>query len=400
MTASVHTLELGRALDPELSAELEKLSTWVSPRVRDVRVGRGGRSVCFTVDGGESAVDGERAKVARFVADLVERHRVLPRRIVAQRTRRSGAAMDVYDELVRRGWVVECGPGRVSLRGPALRTVQALDEDCARIAIVALGAVEEAHASLVPASVLARCGWFGSFPQTASFVSHLAEDYDAIERFRCSNVGEPHLVAPVPGALATIDASLLPALCYAVYAAREGSVVPSAGVSVTCAGRCYRYESRNMNGLERLWEFSMREVVFLGGEEAVECRRARAIELVMDQLERWDLDGAIETANDPFFPAAHAAGAHWQRSGERKLELRLPVGGAAGDGSVRTAACASLNLHDRFFGSAFAIGSAGGEAAASGCVGWGMERWMLACFAQHGLGPEAWPRWLRSRVFR
>jgi seryl-tRNA synthetase len=202
----------------------------------------------------------------------------------------------------------------------------------------------------------------------------------------------------VPGALASIDASLLPALCYAVYAAREGSVVPTEGVAVTCAGRCFRYESRNMNGLERLWEFSMREVVFLGDEKMVESRRARAIELVMEQLDRWDLDGAIETASDPFFPAGRAARAHWQRSGERKLELRLPVGGR--NGAVRTAACASLNLHDRFFGSAFAIGSAAGEAAASGCVGWGMERWMLACFAQHGFVPEAWPRWLRSRVFR
>jgi hypothetical protein len=398
MTASVHTLELERALDPELAGELEKLSAWVSPRVRDVRVASGGRSVCFTIDGGEHALEDERSRVARFVADLVERHRALPRRIVAQRTRRSGTARDVHDELVRRGWVVECGAGRVSLRGPALRTVQALDEDCSRIALDAFAAVEEAHASLVPASLLARCGWFGSFPQTASFVAHLTEDYDAIERFRCSNVREPRLVPPVPGALAPIDASLLPALCYAVYAAREGSVVPREGIAVTCAGRCFRYESRNMTGLERLWEFSMREVVFLGDESIVESRRGRAIELIMDQLERWDLDGSIETANDPFFPAARAARAHWQRSGERKLELRLPVGG---DGhEVRTAACASLNVHDRFFGSAFAIGSSGGEAAASGCVGWGMERWMLACFAQHGFDPEAWPRWLRSRVFR
>jgi seryl-tRNA synthetase len=398
MTASLHTLELERALDPELAAELEKLSAWVSPRIRDVRVESGGRSVCFTIDGGESVLDDERSRVARFVADLVERHRALPRRVVAQRMCRSGAAMDVHDELVRRGWVVECGAGRVSLRGPALRTVQALDEDCTRIALDAFGAIEEAHASLVPASLLARCGWFGSFPQTASFVAHLAEDYDAIERFRCSNVREPRLVPPVSGALAPIDASLLPALCYAVYAAREGSVVPREGVAVTCAGRCFRYESRNMTGLERLWEFSMREVVFLGDESIVDARRARAIDRIMDQLERWDLDGTIETANDPFFPAARAARAHWQRSGERKLELRLPVGG---DGhAVRTAACASLNVHDRFFGSAFAIGSAGGEAAASGCVGWGMERWMLACFAQHGFEAEAWPRWLRSRVFR
>ncbi len=397
MTATIQTLELGRALDPELAAELEKLSAWVSPRVRDVRVEAGGRSVRFVVEGREPEIADERAKVERFVADLAGRHRVVPRRVIAQRARRGGAATDAYPELVRRGWLVEAATGRVALRGPALRTVQALDEDCARIARDAFGAVEESHPSLAPASVLARCGWFGSFPQTASLVTHLAEDYDAIERFRLSNVGEARLVQPAPGALAPIDSSLLPALCYAVYAAREGSAIPRGGVAVTCAGRCFRYESRNLTGLERLWEFGMREVVFLGEESAVEQGRSIAIERTVEQLERWDLDGTIETANDPFFPAARGGRAFWQRSGERKLELRLPVGM---DGEVpRTVACASFNLHDCFFGSAFTITSASGEAAASSCAGWGMERWMLACFAQHGFEPEAWPSWLKTRVF-
>jgi seryl-tRNA synthetase len=214
--------------------------------------------------------------------------------------------------------------------------------------------------------------------------------------------------------LAPFDACLLPALCYAVYASRERRTIAGDGVAVTCAGRCFRYESRNLTGLERLWEFGMREVVFLGSDPAVEQRRAQAIERVMDQLERWDLDGTIETANDPFFPAVRAGRAHWQRSGERKLELRLPIGrradstpalspsesiGMDGD-APRTIASASFNLHERFFGSAFEITTGEGEIAASGCVGWGMERWMLACFAQHGLEPEAWPSWLKRRVFR
>jgi hypothetical protein len=398
MPESIETLEVGRALDPELSAEREKQSAWVSPSVRNVRVTAGGRLVSFVVDG-QADREEERAKVARFVADMAERHRVLPRKVLAVRARGGGPPVtDAYPELVRRGWLVESAAGRVALRGPALRAVQALDEDCAHIARDAFAAIEEAHASLAPAALLARCGWFGSFPQTASMVVHLAEDYDAIERFRQENLGEEQLVQPAPGALAPIRSCMLPALCYAVYAARERTTVPVAGVTVTCAGRCFRYESRNLVGLERLWEFGMREIVFLGGESEVERRRSRALEAVLDQLDRWDLEGTIETASDPFFPAARAGRAYWQRSRERKLELRLPV---ATDGdALRTIACASFNLHDRFFGSAFAIGTDDGETAASGCTGWGMERWMLACFAQHGFDPEAWPTWLKNRVFR
>jgi seryl-tRNA synthetase len=292
----------------------------------------------------------------------------------------------------------------VSLRGPALAVVRLLDEDCARIARDVFGAVEERHPSLAASSVLARCGSFGSFPQTASFVSHLVEDYDLIERFRRGNAGASEFVRPEPSALAPADACLLPALCSAVYAARAGATLPPEGVAVTCAGRCFRYESRNLTGAERLWEFGMREIVFLGDDRVVEEARARAVEAARDQLARWDLEGTLETANDPFFAADRAGKAYWQRSGERKLELRLPVG--TRDARPHAIACASFNLHDRFFGSAFGIASgadAGAGAAgpaASACAGWGMERWMLACFAQHGFEPEAWPTWLQDPVFR
>ena len=142
----------------------------------------------------------------------------------------------------------------------------------------------------------------------------------------------------------------------------------------------------------------MREVVFLGEADHVARTRMRLLEAVIDQLERWALDATIESANDPFFPAARAERAWWQRSGDRKLELRLPIGLGAG-GTPRAIACASFNLHERFFGAAFRIASAYGDAVASGCVGWGMERWMLACFAQHGFDPDGWPTWWRTGSF-
>jgi hypothetical protein len=404
MTTRV-AIEAERVIDGDLAAELEAQAAWVSAAVSDVRVEADGRTVSFAV-----AVEGEsesgeierhRQKVARFVADIAERHRPLPRRVLARRDRaRSLASGDAFAELKRRGWVVQAAPGRASLRGPALAVVRAIDEDCAGIG-GELGASEEAHPALSSTSVLARCGWFASFPHAASLVAHLTEDYDAIDRFRRDNAGAADLVQPAAGALAPFGACLLPALCYAVYASREGTQVAAAGdadaAAVTCAGRCFRYESRNLSGIERLWDFGMREIVFLGSDDAVGRSRTAAIGAILDQLERWDLQGTVETANDPFFPAARAARAHWQRSGERKLEVRLPV---ALDGDApRTIAVASVNRHDRFFGTTFSITCADGNAAATACAGWGMERWMLACFAQHGFDPKGWPEWLRHRVF-
>jgi hypothetical protein len=62
-----------------------------------------------------------------------------------------------------------------------------------------------------------------------------------------------------------------------------------------------------------------------------------------------------------------------------KYELRMDAGVA---GRV---AAASFNLHESFFAERFDIRLADGGPAASGCVAFGIERWMLACLAQLGL---------------
>jgi seryl-tRNA synthetase len=354
-----------------------------------------GRTVRFVLE--ERADEAaERARVGRFVAAMTHGHRAVPRRTLARR--RSGERRfepDAFEALRRKGWVVPMGSGRVSLRGPALALAHTLDEDARHIA-EGLGALEEAHPALLPTSLLARCGYFGSFPHAASLVAHLIEEHDAISDFGARNAGATEIVQPDARSVAPYAACLSPALCYAVYASRESTRVGGLE-AVTCAGRCFRYESRNMAGLERLWEFGMREVVFIGDAERVASARARALDAILSQLERWELDGSIESANDPFFPAARAERAWWQRTGERKLELRLDLE-RAGGGS-RNVACASLNQHDEFFGSTFGIETADGAPASTACVGWGTERWALACFTQHGLSPEGWPRWLADRVF-
>jgi seryl-tRNA synthetase len=396
---SAQVIEAPRPIDEELAAEIEKQAAWVSASVSELRVDPGGRTVRFRVAEGSVVAD-ERAKVARFVHDVAERHRAVPRKVVLRHERRGRALVgDAFGELVRRGWAVELGRGRVSLRGPALAVVRAIEEDVERIAR-RVNAAPEAHPGLAPAALLARCGAFASFPHTVSLVAHLAEDYDAVEAYRQRSAEAGAWVQPASEAVAPFDACLLPALCYAVYAAREGTTLPEGGAVVTCGGRCARFESRNLAGIERLWEFGMREIVFIGDPERCEAGRRWGLEMALDQLDRWDLDGVVESASDPFFGSERGGRAHWQRAGDRKLELRLPVapgGGAAEE--PRRIACASFNLHERFFGSAFGIATADGAVASSACIGWGLERWMLACFAQHGFDPAAWPSWLAGRVF-
>jgi seryl-tRNA synthetase len=393
------TIELARPIDPDLGADIVKQSVYVSPDVRDVTVSEDGRSVRFRL--ADAADRGAaREKMARFVDDMVTKYRKLARKVLASHARRDAGPLeaDAYRELVERRWVLELGRGQAGLAGPALALARALDAECAALGRERFGAAEEAYPALIPSDVLGRCGYFASFPHAVTMVTHLVEDYDAIEAFRRTNAGSPKLVVPDPRALPTPEACLVPAVCYHCYESLEGRTLDERGHVATSVGKCFRYESGNIVGLDRLWDFTMREVIFVGSEDFVTERRRRAIEAVEEQLARWDLDGTIETANDPFFPTTYATKTYWQIRSDLKFELRLAVAPKA-DGLARSLACGSFNLHENFFGDAFRITAADGKPAFTGCVGWGLERWVLACFTQHGFEPSRWPASVRRSVF-
>jgi seryl-tRNA synthetase len=169
--------------------------------------------------------------------------------------------------------------------------------------------------------------------------------------------------------------------------------VPANGVAITTTGKAFRYESRNMEGIRRLWDFSMREIIFIGSAQAVEQQRARAVHAVTTLMEHWDLDCRVVSGSDPFFATVRGTKALWQRTRGLKYEMLVDVGA----GSV---AAGSLNFAGTHFGDAFGIRTDQGEIATTACVGFGLERLVLALFSQHGFEPERWPRAMREVVFR
>ena len=77
--------------------------------------------------------------------------------------------------------------------------------------------------------------------------------------------------------------------------------------------------------MERLWDFSMREIVFFGPPDRVRAGLAevqRATEELVDALE---LSAWIENANDAFFIDDFAKKASFQNAFDLKHELRLSL---------------------------------------------------------------------------
>jgi seryl-tRNA synthetase len=392
-------IDLPRQIDPDLAADLEKESAFVSPFLNRLRVGQGRSTVELEI--AEGARDAEvQAKVERFLEAMLKRTHSFETKVFQRTARRDDGpfATGVHDELKRRGWIFDYGRGQVALSGPALALALLIDRKAAELYAERFRATPGSFPTMIEAEVLQRCGYFDSHPNAVSFVGHMIEDFDAIETFRQANGCAEGALMPPTAHVHLPGLCLNPAACFPCYPTLEGRRIAEDGAAFTWQGRVFRYESRNLAGLDRLWEFNVRELVFVGSEEHVaECRR-RALPVIGELALMLDLECRIETASDPFFATVSAARTFWQRAQEVKNEIMLTVEPGP-DGAPRSLACGSINLHGRFFGDRFDIAAADGDRAATGCVGLGIERWVLAAFSQHGFEPDRWPAAVRPEIF-
>jgi seryl-tRNA synthetase len=137
----------------------------------------------------------------------------------------------------------------------------------------------------------------------------------------------------------------------------------------------------------------MREYVRVGRPDDITSWRSRWLERGLEMMQGLLLDVHIALANDPFFGRTGRMLAANQREQELKYELVVPI-----TSSENPTAVLSFNYHQELFGSLYGI-TVEGSTAHTGCVGFGMERVVLALLKTHGLDPSAWPANVRARLW-
>lgn len=281
------------------------------------------------------------------------------------------------------------GRGQVSLSGQALGLFHYFDRRFREFGECWMPQ-EVLTPTLIPAEVLGRCDYFRSFPQNVTFACHLEGEAAVIDRFRSRHATANALDGESIRDMATPEACLSPAVCYHIYHMYQGQTLAEPLRVHGICGRCFRYESANISDLRRLWDFTLREIVFLGSRKAVLAERDAAIERFPRFLEEHRLEGEIRTASDPFFVAPDSvAKTYFQLSAETKYEVSLPLAGG------ERLAAASFNYHTDFFGRAFNVAVQHEGPMHSVCIGFGLERWVYAFVAQHGMLVEGWPDCVR-----
>ena len=390
-------LPLSREIDSEIAGDIEKESVFVSPQIDRIVISKDLKSARLIARQGANMQEvADKAK--RFLDVMVKQVSGFEIKVFVDTKRKDTGPyqIGVNDGLVERGWMHDYGKGQVAYSGPVLKLAQLINEKAGELYKKVYNATDGHFPAMIDADTLHKCGYFDSHPNAVTFVGNVVEDFDAIEEFRRANSCSEGALLPQPEHIHIDGMCLNPAACFPCYPTLKGKTYLT-GESFTWMGRVFRYESRNINGLDRLYEFNVRELVFVGTEDYVRECRAKALPIVEEMANFFDIDCQVQTATDPFFATVSAAKKFWQAAQEVKNEIKIPALG--NDGSTKMLACGSINLHGNFFGKRFEFYCANGEPAQTGCVGLGIERWVLAAFTQHGFEPHRWPEAVRSRIF-
>jgi seryl-tRNA synthetase len=334
-------------------------------------------------------------RVRQSAEKLARSLQLLPAKVAFEMPAPVSGCAAPYEALVERGWVTPASTGTHCYSGLFLELLHALDDQFRREAL-RLGTPEHQFPSLIPLDTLEAAGYLAGFPHNANFICHLPEHAEAIDAFKARmrqrEPADPNATTIVAGLARPDGTALSPTVCYHFYQLHAGRTLPNGALlSATALSPCYRFEGRAMRGLRRLREFNMREIIYLGSAENVQNQRTLLLEVQRRMLERAGLHSVVRTASDPFFLDDYDKKRLFQLSFDLKYEVQawLPA-------DEEWLAIGSVNYHQDHFGQSFGIRLANGDPAHSCCLGFGLDRWGLAIFAQHGLEPASWPAGLQG----
>lgn len=388
-----HRVVLTEPVDAHHAGELRSRVFFVSELIEDFTfVARDGHitEVDLTIAAGADPTD-LAAKLELVVTNDIRPMRATDPKVVWRSPADRPARADTFDVLVDKGLAFEAGEGQVALGEEVAWLMDYLDSRVLAIARRELSARQYRYPTLLPVDVLRRCGYLAAFPQFLMFATRLHADAGTYAEFAAAAAADRLANDAVLGYCRNSDYALPPTMCFHTFHQLRGTT--SDDRVITARGKSFRFESRYHASLERLWDFTIREIVFTGTRAYVLDCRERMMRGVQELVAELDLTGHREVANDPFFCKADTADRIlMQRMTEAKYEMRLAVGAG------RTSAVASFNVHERFFAEAFDIEHDAGVPMHSGCTGVGLERITYAFLCQHGTDPQGWPASVRAAL--
>jgi seryl-tRNA synthetase len=245
---------------------------------------------------------------------------------------------------------------------------------------------------VIDRTIIERTDYLDSFPHLAGTVFA----FTGKERQALELSARVHAEKPWGDLIGMTEVCLNPAACYPVYPTITG-VLPENGRTITMTNWVYRHEPSPEP--TRMQSFRVREFVRAGAPERVVAWRDMWLQRGVDMLRGLGLPADSDVAADPFFGRGGAILADGQKAQKLKFEVLVPVVSLENP----TAVC-SFNYHQDHFSKVFGIyehGSLAGKEtiAHTACLGFGLERVVMALFRHHGFVPDDWPKAVRETLW-
>ena len=296
-------------------------------------------------------------------------------------------ALKFHDGMVEAGLIVPVGVQGVFGRNHVFESVL----EGFNSAVTRLAKNDRAEYFVYPPvidrKVLEKVDYMDSFPHLAGTVhSFFGKELDARALSDRIHAGEPW-----GQEMGITGVTLNPAACYPVYPSFTGTV-PKEGKLVTMLNWVYRHEPSPEP--TRMQAFRVREFVRCGTPDQVVEWRDMWLQRGLTLLRALGLQAASDVASDPFFGKGGKMLAASQREQKLKFEVLVPV-----ISKEKPTACCSFNFHEGHFGDVFDIRTLDGNVANTACLGFGLERCVMALFQEHGFDPVAWPSEVRALLW-
>lgn len=281
--------------------------------------------------------------------------------------------------------VINFGNGQIGFNEKGKFLLEYFDLLFSRIAFD-MGAVEKHYPVLLPIREYALTGYIKKSPQYAIFCSPVADSLDTMEQadkaIEASKVGK---------LMKEPTYALSPSACFHTYIEYRNKVLEKETI-VTFKQNVFRNEGRlNYDEIGRLMDYQVREIVMIGDDNYVVRIRDAIMEKSAELMKALGLKGDITLASDSFIMPKMQLYKKIQRIDKSKYEMHLYVS------DKKVISTASFNLHGKAFTDPFNIGLRGCNDTVTACVGFGLQRWVIAFVTQHGWNEEAWPEEVRNQ---
>lgn len=294
-----------------------------------------------------------------------------------------------YDEeILNNGIIKRESDGCISLSELGIKLYQFFDQYFFSI-LKDTKVIIKQFPTLLNLDTIYSTKYMSTSPQYVIFCSKVKESISEYE-----DLNDKYLKKNVDTSLDYPQITLSPSACFHLYQSIANQVLEENSM-YTMIQNVFRNEGRfNWNELERLQDYHVREIVIIGDREFVLNERERLLQKSIKLLDDLKLNYSIEVASDPFIMPDMQKYANIQFANQIKYEMRLNIS------EQKTVACGSFNIHGKAFTGRFNFSVKDCMNTESGCIGFGIERLIIAFLKQNGTLVSKWPKIVREYIER